>query len=284
MKYLYSPLLRYSLLLGMLGATLSTIASLFLPNQYFPQENRVPDTTETTFKVAKAFGIQNKEEVQQHITKKEASQDFLLKAFTINSILLSQGEDMVIATDVKGGVFLYIGDFYKTYELTNVYSKKAKFKKGIHYYWAFLNPDDEKNFKENTNPSASLSKTGQSKPLRETTAKKMFEEIKYKNGTYYIPKDFLQTFSDPSTFISTIRAQVYRINNAISFKITSIKASSIFTKLGIRRGDLIVKMNNQPFTSPSQPIQLFQNLKNLKELQLTIQNQGKTKELKYEVY
>ncbi|MDA3908587.1 MAG: PDZ domain-containing protein, partial [Sulfurimonas sp.] len=178
----------------------------------------------------------------------------------------------------------YLSDSHKGYKLIEIHQKKAKFQKGINYYWAFLNPDDEKGFKKNINPSNTGSTTNQSSSIKTTTAKKMFEEIKFKNGKYYIPQDLLHEYSDASKFATTIRVQVYSINNAISFKVTSIKPSSIFNKLGIKQGDMIVRMNNLPFTSPSQPIKLFQNLKNLKQLELTVQRHGKTKELKYEVY
>lgn len=284
MKLLYKPLVRFSLLFSLLGATLGLIVSSFLPNQDFSPKSIVENDIQSTFKVTKAFSLEIKQEEKKVVEQLSASAEFLLTDFAINSILLSTNEDMVIASDPKGGVFLYLNDSHKNYKLIEIYQKKAKFQKGINYYWAFLNPDDEKAFKGNPNPSSSGETTDSSSNITTTTAKKMFEDIKFKNGKYYIPKDMLHEYSDASKFASTIGVRVYSINNAISFKVTHIKASSIFNKLGIKQGDMIVKMNNLPFTSPSQPIKLFQNLKNLKQLELTIQSQGKTKELKYEVY
>ncbi|WP_373035037.1 PDZ domain-containing protein [Sulfurimonas sp.] len=284
MKLLYKPLVRYSLLFSILGANLGMMVSLFLPNQDSSSKSIVENNTQTTFNVTKAFNLEVKQEIKKTVVQKSASAEFLLTDFAINSILLSANEDMVIASDPKGGVFLSLNDSYKNYKLIEIYQKKAKFQKGLNYYWAFLNPDDEKEFKKNPNPSSTGVATNQSSNIRTTTAKKMFEEIKVKNGKYYIPQDMLYEYSDASKFASTIGVRIYNINNTISFKVIHIKASSIFNKLGIKQGDMIVKMNNLPFTSPSQPIKLFQNLKNLKQLKLTIQRQGKTKELKYEVY
>jgi len=285
MKLLYKPLVRYSLLVGLFGATLGMLVSLFLPKQDFSSKSIVEKNTQTTFSVAKAFNLEVKKKIKKHVSKKIAtSAEFLLTEFTINSIFLSAGEDTVIASNPKGGVFLSLNESYKGYKLIQVYPKKAKFRKGINYYWAFLNPDDEKEFKKNLHSSSTVTLTNHSSKIRTTTARKMFEDIKFKNGKYYIPQDMLYEYSNMSKIFSTIAIRVYDINNVISFKVIYIKASSIFNKLGLQRGDMITKMNNLPFKSPSQPIKVFQNIKNLKQLELTIKRRGKIKELKYEVY
>ena len=284
MKLLYKPLVRYSLLFSILGATLGMLVSLFLPNQDFSPMSTIKKETQITFNVAKAFNLEVEQKIKKNIVKKPISSEFLLTAFAINSIFISSDGNMVIVSNPKGGVFLSLNDSYKGYRLVEVCQKKAKFQKGINYYWAFLNPDDEKAFKKNSNTSNAGVVTNQSSNIRTTIAKNMFEKIKFKNGKYYIPRDLLDEYSNLKNIFSTIGIQVYSINNAISFKVSYISASSIFSKLGLRQGDMIVKMNNLPFKSASQPMKLFQNIKNLKQLKLTIQRYGKTKELKYEVY
>lgn len=282
-KLISKPILLYTLLYAMLGATLSLALSLFLPSQSFLQKSHEENVKQSNFKVVKAFDMQIKKRIiTKRVVKKEYSQIFLLKAFAITAIFTSKDEKMVMAKGTKGGVFIYLNKSYKGYKLVEVLPKKAKFKKGVNYYWSFLNPEDEKKFKKHA-PTASTS-TVDNSPVRDTVAVEMFEKVKFKNGKYFVPRSILNDFSNLGKIFSSISIQAYNINSIISYKVTRVRSSSLFSKLGIKYGDMIMAVNNKKFTSINEPLKLFANIKNVKQLSITVERSGKTKELKYEIY
>ena len=101
----------------------------------------------------------------------------------------------------------------------------------------------------------------------------------------YVVAQIIPIASKSISWKSTIkRSDLYFINSDISYKVTRLNSSSLFAKIGIKRGDMIMLVNNQKFKSISEPLKFFQNLQNIKQLSITVKRNGKTKELKYEIY
>ena len=160
------------------------------------------------------------------------------------------------------------------------------FKKGINFYWSFLNPKEEQQFITNgpVNNTLETATTLSSKKIKKTVSKSMFEDIKFKNGKYFIPKSVLNEFNDLGKIFSSISIRIYQNNNDIQFRIVYLAKTSVFYKLGLRRNDYITKTNNEKFKSANEPIKYFQDMKSLKQLSLTIKRNGQIKELRYEIY
>ncbi|MDF1875391.1 hypothetical protein JHD48_06565 [Sulfurimonas sp. SAG-AH-194-I05] len=283
MNYISNPLLYKLLLVSTVAAFLSTALSFFLPSRDFSSQHEVAIKPQSSFNLTHAFSLESKIKIIQTKTlTKENAGEYLLTAFTLNSIFLNGEKSLVIIKNSKGGIFIRLHEKHLDYELIEVYAKKAKFKKGIHYYWSFLNPQDEKEFQENVAlPSTS---TGVITTMRETAARPMFEEIKFKDGQYYIPKDMLANPMAMTKYLGSAGAQMYNVNGAISFKMTYLPSHSVFYKLGLRKGDYIIEANGEKFKSMNDPIKFFQNIKNVKNLSLTVNRGNQNKELKYEVY
>ena len=285
MNLLSKPIMIYSVFSILLGALLSLCVSFLLPSSGFSLQDTNIKDKDKTFKINYAFNLKKKE-VKKVIKKtiRESSHDFLLKDFSISGILLSDDEKIVLIRDPKGGVFLYLNKSHKGYTLVEVYEKKAKFKKGINYFWAFLNPKDETNYVENTQNNYVTQTKNNTSTIKKTIAKDMFEDIKYKDGKYFIPKSTLKKYTSLDKIFSTISIQIRRSNDDISFRINYLSGNSIFSKLGLRKNDFIIKADNQKFKNVNEPIKYFQNLENLTQLSLTIKRNGQVKELKYEIY
>ena len=275
------PIITNTLFTVVLGALLSIAVSFVLPNRASVVIPTIAPTPQSSFDVAKAFHLQTKKVVRKKVIKQENSKEFLLKDFSITAILLDANQSIVIVRNAKNDAFVYLNGIYKGYKLVEVYSKKAKFKKGVNYYWSFLDPLDEKKF--DTNPQNDSSSVVKSE-ARETVSVDMFEDIKFKNGVYFIPRTMLNDSASINRYMSSMGALLYNDNGVMSFKITYIAPNSIFHKLDIRKGDYIVAFNGKPFTSMQEPLAFYKNLSSVESLTLTVKRGNKKKELKYEVY
>jgi general secretion pathway protein C len=67
------------------------------------------------------------------------------------------------------------------------------------------------------------------------------------------------------------------------FLVSDIKPGSIFTKMGIRNGDIIKGVNEETITSPDQAIELYQSLVEGGEIALQIKRGQRSRELRYEI-
>jgi len=68
------------------------------------------------------------------------------------------------------------------------------------------------------------------------------------------------------------------------FRVTKIDPSSVFGKLGLQVGDVIVGANNKRFVSYSDVLNLYKEINNIDNLKLTFIRDKQEKELEYEIY
>ncbi len=68
------------------------------------------------------------------------------------------------------------------------------------------------------------------------------------------------------------------------FKITRIRSNTPFSYLGLRRGDIILKVNNEPLRSYADALNIYQNINEINEIELTVLRNNQEKELRYEIY
>ena len=278
---IFRPFLVYLLFSIILGALLSYGLSMFLPKKEYKIEDSFFEKKDKTFKVSKILNIVEK----RHIVKKKVihtSREYVLKDFSLSGIILDGDDSLVIVKSSKGGIFLYKNNSYKGYKLIEVYQNKARFKKGIDYYWAFLSAEEEKAFRSSS--SSQVSGNGSNSTQVETFARKMFNDIKFKNGKYFVPQDILSDRRQIQKSMSQIWVQSYNMNGKISFVFKRINPSSVYAKLGLKVNDKVIKINSKEIKSVTQPLKMFQNLDKIKQLSLTVKRGSEIKELKYEVY
>ena len=194
MNIIFKPFVLNAVLVSFLAILIGQIAAYILPNDNFVEFiPKVKKINNTQFDICKAFSLKERK-IKKTIIKKEvvkSSGTFLLKDFSISGTFLDGTNSMVIIRDGKGGIFLAIGELYDGYKLVKVFLNKAKFEKNGDIYFAFLTPKDEKEFKGVAKRTISEKTITTREKISTTTARGMFDDIKYKNGTYFISKNML---------------------------------------------------------------------------------------------
>ena len=67
------------------------------------------------------------------------------------------------------------------------------------------------------------------------------------------------------------------------FKLVAIKPGSIYERLGLKRGDILKGVNNEPVNSPQKAMELYQALKSAETIQLEIERGGSSTTLNYQL-
>jgi general secretion pathway protein C len=67
------------------------------------------------------------------------------------------------------------------------------------------------------------------------------------------------------------------------FMIRTIKRRSLLNKLGLRRGDVILSVNETTLDSPEKALQIFQQLREARQINVAVERQGKALNFAYEL-
>ena len=112
------------------------------------------------------------------------------------------------------------------------------------------------------------------------------KDAPYKEGgTTYIPKS---TFNKYKGNYAQIRRNINAIPNMENgklngFKVSFVRANSDFSKLGLKRGDIITAINGEPLNNFKVPLEFFNNIDTITAATLTVKRGNEIKELEYEV-
>ncbi len=67
------------------------------------------------------------------------------------------------------------------------------------------------------------------------------------------------------------------------FMVSKLNPRSILAKMGIHRGDVILKVNNMPIDSPEKALQILQQLREARQLTVDLERKDKPMTLSYEI-
>jgi len=67
------------------------------------------------------------------------------------------------------------------------------------------------------------------------------------------------------------------------FKIYNIKSNSLFRKIGLKNGDIIHRINGMEVSSPEQGLQVFETLRNERDIAIDITRRGSRESLNYSI-
>lgn len=67
------------------------------------------------------------------------------------------------------------------------------------------------------------------------------------------------------------------------FVVSKLNPRSILTQMGVRRGDVILKVNNMPIDSPEKALQILQQLREARQLTVDLERQDKPMTFAYEI-
>lgn len=70
---------------------------------------------------------------------------------------------------------------------------------------------------------------------------------------------------------------------AVGFKLFSIRPGSLYSKIGIQNGDVISRINGYEINSPDKALEVYQKLKDAREISVDLKRRGKPVSLSYQI-
>lgn len=70
---------------------------------------------------------------------------------------------------------------------------------------------------------------------------------------------------------------------AIGFKLFCIRPNSLYAKVGLKNGDVVVRINGLPITNPNEALAAYDKLRDAKTLRIELRRQGRPKRLTYRI-
>ncbi len=94
--------------------------------------------------------------------------------------------------------------------------------------------------------------------------------------------DIQESIKDINQLLSQARIQPhYKDGAADGLSVSRIKRGSIFSKLGLRNGDIVQDINGNPLSSPEDVLSLYEKLKSGDQASLQITRRGRQRTLNY---
>lgn len=105
------------------------------------------------------------------------------------------------------------------------------------------------------------------------------------DGKKVISKNLLTSYTkDVDKIWKDIGIGENKVNGKLNgFKINYVKKGSDFEKLGLKRGDLLMAINAEELNSYGAAMNFFKDIGNIDNLTLTVQRNGKSEDIEYEI-
>ena len=95
-------------------------------------------------------------------------------------------------------------------------------------------------------------------------------------------KDIQSSLKDINKLMSEVRIRPhFKDGKSDGLSISRIKGGSIFSKLGLRNGDIVQKINGEPINSPDEVLALYEKLKSGSRVSLEVTRKGEPKTMDY---
>ncbi len=107
--------------------------------------------------------------------------------------------------------------------------------------------------------------------------------VKSSSGDVYtLSRDELnKAFDNLPSLLSGATAIPYRRGNIKGFLLRDVRPNSIYSKVGLRRGDIVVSVNNHALQNTSQLMQLYNDVRNQSEIKMKIVRHNRERVLTY---
>ncbi len=155
---------------------------------------------------------------------------------------------------------------FQGYKLVNIKIDSAVFEKNGKKYILFLDKSDktEKNFKNTHN--------------YQTSAPEILDNVTVTR------KDINYYKHHPDDIWKNISIKEVRKGDGIyGFKVLYVKQTSPFAKLGLKKGDIIIRANNKRLNSLKTVFEIYKHIDTLDSIDLVILRNGVQKEIFYEI-
>jgi len=182
-----------------------------------------------------------------------------INALNLNFLILkavykNKNSGFIIVNDRGKTVFINLNQIYKGYKLTYIGNNFAIFNKnGKDYKITFKKVKNNINYKIKETSSVPIS-----------VRKEVFRE--YKNNLSKIWKNI----------------GIVKINSG--YLITFVRKGSIFEKIGLRKGDVLLEVNGRKLKNDADAWDIYKNADKINNFEIKIKRKNKIKVLDYEVY
>jgi general secretion pathway protein C len=128
-----------------------------------------------------------------------------------------------------------------------------------------------------------ITKSQAPKPNRKKT--KVSQDIIETNGIKVVNRNLLTAYtSNPKKIWKDIGISENKVNGKLNgFKINYVKRGSDFEKLGLKRGDLLTAINAEKLDNIGAVMGLYGDINNIENLTLTVERNGKSEDIEYEI-
>lgn len=170
---------------------------------------------------------------------------------------------------------LTIGDEFKKFKLKSVFKTYVIFTKNGKEYKLSMGDEKQK-------PKYTIKKE-EVKVKKEE--KKIPLEIEEKNGDFEIKRALVNDYiKNPMKIWKNIKIKERLVDGKIDgFRVMDLTNKSIFKKLGLRRGDIIKKVNNIVLGSYADAFKLYKKIDKIENLNFVIIRDGQEMEIDYEI-
>ncbi len=145
----------------------------------------------------------------------------------------------------------------------------------------------KKNSEESLLTLLNTKTTGKNSSHTKSTSRSSVQSTKTiveEDGVKQIPKNLLSSYTkDMSKIWKDIGLAQYKKNGKPDgFKVNFVKKGSDIEKLGLRRGDILKAINAEPLNLSSS-MNFFNNINSLENLTLTVERNGVSEDIEYEI-
>jgi type II secretion system protein C len=288
MKFLNKKfiLLFNSLLIGFILAQLIvTISSHYLAKSGIEKYPQKDDGFFEIFNIAEAFNLKVYEapkamEPPKMITKTITSEELRQDTYKLNAVFLGAGGDFIIIEDGQQKVeFVNLGANYKIYKLTQIQIDKAVFEVYGSKYTLEVS-------KSGTLPRKEMvTKTVTELEGSSSTTTTQIVQPQQPQRFLKVEKNELKNYTGNVNKIwKEIKIKDIKENGKIvGFEIKQIMPDSVFSKLGLLQGDIIVSVNNKKLTKFSEAFYFYRNILKYKSLKITVLRNNQQKDIEYAI-
>lgn len=91
------------------------------------------------------------------------------------------------------------------------------------------------------------------------------------------------SFSQSMVSAKSIKSAQEQSDKVLGFKLMEIQAGSIYETLGLKKGDIIKSCNGKPANSVQDSMEMYNQLKTSKKINLEIIRDGKVQKIHYDI-
>jgi len=275
-----------SLLIGFILAQLIvTISSHYLAKSGIEKYPQKDDGFFEIFNISEAFNLKVYEEPKiieppKMITKTISTEELRQDSYKLSAVFLGAGGDFIIIEDGQQKVeFVNLGANYRIYKLVEIKIDKAVFEVYGSKYTLEVSKNGTLPRKEMVTKTITEL---EGSPNRTTT---QIVQSSQPQRFLKVEKNELKNYSGNVNKIwKEIKIKDIKENGKIvGFMIKKIMPDSVFSKLGLLEGDIIVSVNNKKLTKFSEAFYFYRNILKYKSLKITVLRNNQQKDIEYAI-